>query len=120
MIKVVLCLLLAYTTFGALMGFERTFFEAVKDPNNRWNFYNDAGYLGEMQFRPDGKIGIYDNPNERRWTFKSTNGFLHFWGDKNKLTCKFVNTWIDGFGKWHATGRFLLSDNGWTHYIVQK
>ena len=81
---------------------------------------NDDGYKREMQFLPDGKIGIYNNRDERRWTFKSNNDFLEFWGDSNKVTCKFVNTWIDGFGKWHATGRFRILNNGWTHYLVQK
>ena len=88
-----------------------------------WKFYNDAGLLGTMKFERDGTISGYINPNEAYWSFNGN--ILHIYSSDDVLSCKFVNTINDYFGKWHLNGRFLLEITdptlaGWEHYLVQE
>ena len=107
----------------------------VADPDSReitvdtltgstWKFYNDAGFLGTMRLERDGTVSGYQNPNEAYWKFDGF--FLEFLTSDSHVSCKFVNTIRDHFGKWHLNGRFLLEDQineygpGWEHYLVQE
>ena len=85
-----------------------------------WKFYNDNGLLGTIKFERDGTVSGYQNPNEAYWKFDG--GFLHILNEESVVSCKFVNTIMDHFGKWHLNGRFLLEDIapiGWEHYLIQ-
>ena len=91
--------------------------------DSTWKFYNDAGFLGTMKFERDGTISGYQNPNEVFWSFNGN--VLHIYDSEDVLSCKFVNTINDFFGKWHLSGRFLLEVKnpvhyGWEHYLVQE
>ena len=114
-------LLLALGALNLAEGHDLTLSDVV---DSTWKFYNDAGYIGTMKFDRDGTMSGYQNPNEAYWSF--TGNVLHILTEDNKVSCKFVNTINDYYGKWHLNGRFLLEDQinentlGWEHYLVQE
>ena len=71
-----------------------------------------------MTFLSPNLIGIYVNNNERFWSFDGT--FLNVFSNTNVFTAKYVGVTVDIFGKFHLEGRFLLLNNGWRHYLVEK
>jgi len=87
--------------------------------NSEWKFYNDNGLLGVIGFNENGKITLYDNNNERTWTIDTQGSLVIKRGD-GVVSTKFVHAYRDYFGKWHLEGRFLLTNNGWRHYIIQQ
>merc|ERR1719203_327420 len=70
---------------------------------NKWLFYNDNGYLGEMTFDDNGKIKGYNTHNERTWKLSQhayAHTLLEIYGDGNKKTCTFISSILDATGKW--------------------
>lgn len=89
--------------------------------NNKWLFYNDNGYLGEMTFGDNGVIKGYTSRNERTWKLSQHaygHTLLEFYGDGNKKTCTFISSITDGCGKWRLQGPFHQI-KGWKHYLRQ-
>jgi hypothetical protein len=68
-----------------------------------------------MIFADDLKIKVYNNPNEKFWSFDGD--FLTVYNEKNEPTVKYVERILDFNGKWHLSGRFMKTDNGWRHYL---
>ena len=94
------------------------FKEEVLDSANVWEFRNENGKIANIKLLPGGRIGNYDHPNEHTWAWEGGN--LVFKNVNGKVSCKFVNTWLDGKNKWRADGLFLLHKlNGWRHYLIQ-
>ena len=89
--------------------------------NNKWLFYNDNGYLGEMTFEDNGKIAGYSNKNEHAWKISQGPygyGILEFWGSNNKRTCQFISAVLDATNKWRLQGPFE-TNKAWKHYLHQ-
>jgi hypothetical protein len=85
--------------------------------NSQWKFLNGDGFLGDIKFEADGTITLYNNFNEKFWTFDGKvvtllNGHRH-------PTARLHHQFRDGYGKWHVRGPFLHRNN-WEHLIIQK
>ena len=88
---------------------------------NKWLFYNENGYLGEMTFDNSGKIKGYNSRNERTWRLSEGaygHAILELYGDGNKRTCQFISTILDGTGKWRLQGPYEPNKH-WKHYLHQ-
>ena len=71
-----------------------------------------------MKFKSPNTIALYTHDNEKYWSFDGK--FLTVHSSTNVPTTKYVKVFVDIFGKFHLEGRFLLADNGWRHYLVEK
>ena len=89
--------------------------------NNKWLFYNDNGYLGEMTFADNGTIQGYHNHNEHSWKLSQGSyghTILEFYGTNNKRTCQYISAILDVTGKWRLQGPFE-TNKAWKHYLHQ-
>ena len=71
-----------------------------------------------MKFQSPNTISLYTDNNEKYWTFDGK--FLIVYSSTHVPTVKYVKMIVDIFGKFHLEGRFLLYNNGWRHYLVEK
>jgi acetyltransferase-like isoleucine patch superfamily enzyme len=57
--------------------------------NKRWRFYHKSGFIAceNLLFLPNGRIGGYDHPNERRW--KIEDGILAILDQDGCVTTRF-------------------------------
>ena len=88
-----------------------------------WKFYNDAGYLGTLNFNVNGRITGYNRYNEVSWKINS-NRMLEVYNGDGNLTVRYVWGFKDNYGKWRLQGKYLVdgnpTSNGWTHYLEQQ
>ena len=86
--------------------------------NKKYAFHNLSGtnFLGEIIFLPNGKIGQYDNPNERSWTFE--DGCLIVWGENKGCQAKYTEAWKDGAGKWNLVA-YWDPQGGNNHHLTE-
>ena len=84
--------------------------------NGKWLYCGNGGWTGEMQFKENNTIGIYNHENERSWKLQSVAyGYtiLELYKQDGSKGAIFMIQTLDANGYWRLTAP------NWSTYLIQ-